>query len=572
MGATKIAVFLLLVNQAVLGGRNNLFGCPCGEGRKGPRLNRRVQKRSASYNETSTAVPSNESDLDLVPIGGQERIVNGYEPNERAWMALLEWPTINRKRRCTGSVINKKFVITAAHCICNRGENLPCEEHNVDRKNALEEMRKKCKDKKKTHLKPSWDIKDLTIALGINEIIEKNVLEDKFPKLAKTRLQKPSNIYVHECYEDGKFFFDIALIKLERYIDLSSKVNNRVDDNQYDVHPICVREKYKKKEHVAVTGYGYTAEEKNEHKYWCKTSINSPKPAAACRFPFKAGGSEKNECAKVDVKKVKGYFKNEEGDRMSGRCKAMHKHYRKKKEDEKLWEDVDFVKLVGKEGKRITNCYKPKKVMQKVCATCNENASKGEAGYCHDFASKNGKDEKEIPDILLGSKEEKKHWGFCDMVGNACNNNKQPPNLFADRLMETDDMKVVKNGDCAEMFRKRDEKFDDEHELCATGIFIQTYREVRYTKKRPKYTMLDEKKTKEGKGYTDSCGGDSGGPLFYWSKETRRKETKAKAYLYGLVSRGVGCAQPNTPAIYTKVSSYVKWMQGLIREKYYCRH
>ena len=85
------------------------------------------------------------------------------------------------------------------------------------------------------------------------------------------------------------------------------------------------------------------------------------RPAAACRFPFKAGGSEYNECARVDYKKVKGHFKNErdeEGDSMSGRCKAMHKHYRKKKEDEKLWEDVDFVKLVGKEGKRITNCYK----------------------------------------------------------------------------------------------------------------------------------------------------------------------------------------------------------------------
>ena len=38
----------------------------------------------------------------------------------------------------------------------------------------------------------------------------------------------------------------------------------------------------------------------------------------------------------------------------------------------------------------------------------------GQPGHCHEDASKNGDDEKEIPDILLGSKEEKKHWGFCD--------------------------------------------------------------------------------------------------------------------------------------------------------------
>ena len=67
-----------------------------------------------------------------------------------------------------------------------------------------------------------------------------------------------------------------------------------------------------------------------------------------------------NDCAKFNPKKVKGHIKNRkvDGDSMSGRCKDMHNHYKKKKEDEKLWSKVDFVRLVGKAGKRITDCFR----------------------------------------------------------------------------------------------------------------------------------------------------------------------------------------------------------------------
>ncbi len=46
----------------------------------------------------------------------------------------------------------------------------------------------------------------------------------------------------------------------------------------------------------------------------------------------------------------------------------------------------------------------------------------------------------------------------------------------------------------------------------------------------------------------DSCQGDSGGPLF--------KDTK----LIGLVSWGNGCAKPNYPGVYTKVSNYINFI------------
>jgi trypsin len=50
-------------------------------------------------------------------------------------------------------------------------------------------------------------------------------------------------------------------------------------------------------------------------------------------------------------------------------------------------------------------------------------------------------------------------------------------------------------------------------------------------------------------GGRDACGGDSGGPLVDKSRT-----------LHGIVSWGIGCANPQTPGVYTRVSRYIPFI------------
>lgn len=54
-------------------------------------------------------------------------------------------------------------------------------------------------------------------------------------------------------------------------------------------------------------------------------------------------------------------------------------------------------------------------------------------------------------------------------------------------------------------------------------------------------------------GGCDSCQGDSGGPLFLF-------DTNESIVQVGITSYGIGCSNPKSPGVYTRLSRYISWM------------
>jgi len=348
-------------------------------------------------------------------------------------------------------------------------------------------------------------------------------------------------------------------------------VNNEDDDGEFEVQPICILGKPIEKSNVYAAGYGWMAEGYEQRggnkNYYCKTTLNSPMPAQRCIFPFKIGGFSYEECARGE-KYVKGTIKYRTK-KENNLCKAMNKQFRKENQDP--WKDVHYVKIYGK--KRDTpikngKCYKRNKEEKqskfgtiwkqsgKICATCDPNVKAGDPGYCLPEG-----EEGPIPDI-----KDTKLWGFCDEKGGACKPTEYNLGVNTNSLQEVK-LQRLSTTSCKNVYDKNNLKFNKEDEICASGTFRQKYRKVIRDPDSNTYEIV-EKIEEDGKlsfGNKDSCQGDSGGPLYFWSQQST-----PKAYLYGLVSRGVGCARPNMPGVYTYVLKYVKWLKNNVGKNDRC--
>jgi len=68
--------------------------------------------------------------------------------------------------------------------------------------------------------------------------------------------------------------------------------------------------------------------------------------------------------------------------------------------------------------------------------------------------------------------------------------------------------------------------------------------------------LLDSQLCARGQSGTDSCSGDSGGPLM--------AVLRGRWYLAGVVSFGTQRCDSSLPGVYTRVSSFWQWIEGVI--------
>jgi secreted trypsin-like serine protease len=69
---------------------------------------------------------------------------------------------------------------------------------------------------------------------------------------------------------------------------------------------------------------------------------------------------------------------------------------------------------------------------------------------------------------------------------------------------------------------------------------------------------ITERQLCAGNDFADSCQGDSGGPLL-------TVDDRQEFVLVGIVSWGEGCAKPEKPGVYVRLSAYTDWIKTNIQ-------
>merc|ERR1711962_265646 len=208
----------------------------CAEQEERRRQKREVGNEATEYDEADDGP------------GPTDRIINGYTAPKRPWIVYIHH---QKGGECGGSLINSRWVLTAAHCFCQKKtkkQEATCKEVDMKRKNP------KCSDKDK-RLVPKYDLDSVKFYLGIQNKVGKHDLENtrrdskETKRLKMTLAQTAKEIRIHECYEnEGRF--DIALVKLKRYVwvekilDTSDNFRDSFCDANsrllHKVQPVCI--------------------------------------------------------------------------------------------------------------------------------------------------------------------------------------------------------------------------------------------------------------------------------------------------------------------------------------------
>lgn len=207
----------------------------------------------------------------------------------------------------------------------------------------------------------------------------------------------------------------------------------------------------------------------------------------------------------------------------------------------------------------FTTCYSSKQNAIGWCGTCyggiGEFMEPGQEGFCDFFGDTETKNEGEMSKPTYDQ-----NWGWCRPT---C---LKPNATLAEKLQETV-IDLLTPEQCEDWGMIMD--FNRTIEFCGgrKNYFptVLKYKRIKSLKHNNYFfksigtaiNYLGFKKTKYDFyiGGTDSCQGDSGGPIYQWMGPQKR------AYVIGVVSRGTGCGNLNSPGIFTRITAHLDWIK-----------
>jgi len=452
-------------------------------------------------------------------------------------------------KRCGGTYINKFWVLTAGHCICN---------------NMM-----KCSTIETGVLAPKYNFSAALFVMLPGKLSVPTTSEKHFQVV---------EIVMHPKYKYNHAY-DFALLRLD--YPLADNLYGIGYNHQFSdtLRPICIPHPETIPddiEKIATTmGYGNV-------RGSCLTNEKGPEPFAPCAEKWMSGKMEKVLRPKTGGTRCSS---GRTSPKQADICEKIDQHMRalsKSKASDLSESDKNFIDTIGSRPDEIivvpsqelskttglnkTHCFlsRPK---YGWCGVCDTTIPKGSPGYCVDAPVK--------PSAEKG-------WGHCSEPCNKVDNAGYKLGFAELTTLHPVVCKGLLDSNATSnmLTDKREMNFDENVEFCAAYVrelkppviaytitedgkheFVLTHD---FVSPEIKSIRLEKSILKDHDmllGGVDACNGDSGGPLWLKTNDTYvNGNPQERAYLIGVIARGKDCAVRNLPGIYGRVKTVLEWI------------